>query len=114
MISFHEGDSDIFGPGSALSSQQPPSSSLSESLSSTITKHADIWFEDGNIVLVAEPSYAAFRVYRGILLAECPTFREVFPPPAHVPTVEDCPVLYLRDSPEDVENFLRILYQGSR
>jgi hypothetical protein len=75
-----------------------------------ITHHDDLWFEDGNIVLIS--SDIAFRVHRGILSRHSQVFRHMLtiPQPDNSPKVEDCPVVHLSDSGEDVKYFVNALY----
>ena len=72
-------------------------------------ERADLWFEDGNVVLVAEG--AAFKVHRGVLSRNSEIFRDMFgvPQPEHGETFEGCPVVHLTDSKEDVRYMLSAL-----
>ncbi|KAJ2974348.1 hypothetical protein NUW54_g11906 [Trametes sanguinea] len=45
-------------------------------LPDNITKDEDFWFEDGNIVLVAQD--VAFRVYKGPLMRHSTVFQDMF------------------------------------
>ncbi|KAJ7652868.1 hypothetical protein DFH06DRAFT_1205853 [Mycena polygramma] len=67
---------------------------------------SDIWFDDGTVVLQAEN--ALFRVYRGVLAAQSPIFRDTFsiPQPATQDTYEGCPLVVLHDSATDLRLFL--------
>ncbi|KAH7914875.1 hypothetical protein BJ138DRAFT_1055900, partial [Hygrophoropsis aurantiaca] len=73
---------------------------------------SDIWFSDGNIVLVA--GYAAFKVHRGQLERHSDVFRDLFsvPQPAEQSLVDGCPSVELYDSPCDVHHLLIALYDG--
>ncbi|KAI0783930.1 hypothetical protein BC629DRAFT_1518202 [Irpex lacteus] len=77
-------------------------------------KHREFWFEDGNIVLVAEGT--GFRVHRGVLSRHSEVFRDMFlvPQPAEgEETIEGCPVVRLtEDGAEEVALVLEILYDG--
>jgi hypothetical protein len=77
-------------------------------------QHDDLWFEDGNIVLIASliASDIAFRVHRSILSRHSHVFRDILtiPQPSDSPTVEDCPVVHLSDSGDDVQYFVNALY----
>lgn len=77
-------------------------------------KHSEFWFEDGNIVLVAEG--AGFCVHRGVLSRHSEVFRDMFlvPQPAEgEETIEGCPVVRLtEDGAEEVALVLEILYDG--
>jgi hypothetical protein len=97
------------------------------------SKHPDLWFCDGSIILRAEDTL--FRVHKSQLARHSPFFRDLFslPQPSadnttSSPTVvasgnaplqidtineiEACPVLRLYDTAEDVENLLTALYDG--
>ncbi|KAK6981522.1 BTB domain-containing protein [Favolaschia claudopus] len=70
----------------------------------------DLWFEDGNLVLATQISL--FRVYRGLLAKESPVFRDMLriPQPTDAETLDNCPVVHLPDDDEDVEFFLKALF----
>ncbi|KAJ7652432.1 hypothetical protein DFH06DRAFT_535853 [Mycena polygramma] len=67
---------------------------------------SDVWFADGTVVLQANATL--FRVYRGVLAAQSPIFRDAFsiPQPATQETYEGCPLVVLHDSAEDLRLFL--------
>jgi BTB/POZ domain len=69
-----------------------------------------IWFTDGNIILEAEGQQ--FRVHRGVLAKHSAFFKDMFemPQPPDESTVEDCPVVDLTDSAQDVDHLLNALY----
>ena len=70
-----------------------------------------MWFDDGNIVLVASDSEIAFRIYRGLLAAQSTVFSDMFASSTSSPdeTFDGCPVVYLSDSPYDLAHLLRVL-----
>ena len=76
-------------------------------------RHPEIWFNDGNIVLVAGDSEIAFRIYRGLLDAQSTVFSDLFASSTSSPdeTFDGCPVVYLSDSPNDLVHLLRVLHQ---
>lgn len=91
------------------------------------SKHTDLWFCDGSIVLRAEDTL--FRVHKSQLARHSAFFRDLFSLPqpsadsatSASPTaltidttneIEGCPVLRLFDTAEDVENLLMALYDG--
>ncbi|KAG1899490.1 uncharacterized protein F5891DRAFT_1233197 [Suillus fuscotomentosus] len=101
------------------------------------SKHTDLWFCDGSIILRAEDTL--FRVHKSQLARHSAFFRDLFSLPqpsaesadsttSSSPTVvvnnnpalqidttnevEGCPVLRLHDTSEDVENLLTALYDG--
>ncbi|KZP11463.1 hypothetical protein FIBSPDRAFT_899028 [Athelia psychrophila] len=76
------------------------------------TTRSDIWLEDGNIVIQAEGTQ--FKVYRGILAAHSPIFKDMFsmpqPPSEAEVTVEGCSVVHVADLAVDVAIILRALF----
>jgi hypothetical protein len=74
-------------------------------------RSADIWYEDGTLVVRAE--YTLFRVYRGILAAQSEVFNDMLsvpqPPSAETETFDGCPVVRVQDTAEDMSRFLRAL-----
>ncbi len=87
------------------------------SATENFVKHADIWFEDGNIVLISEQS--GFRVHKGLLTRHSEVFRDMFlmpqPPPTEEESFEGCPTVRLVDDrSEEVATILAILYDGGR
>ncbi|KAI6039142.1 hypothetical protein EDC04DRAFT_2603393 [Pisolithus marmoratus] len=76
-------------------------------------EHLQPWFDDGNIVLVAEGK--CFRVYRGMLSVHSPIFKDMFscPQPAdQEETIEGCAVVHLQDSASELQHVLRALFYG--
>ncbi|PIL34218.1 hypothetical protein GSI_03929 [Ganoderma sinense ZZ0214-1] len=74
------------------------------------TRHPDIYFEDGNLSIVAGRQY--FIVHRGLLCRHSEVLRVRI---ESIKTnderlLEGLAVLYLDDSPEDLAHFLRALY----
>ncbi|KAJ7796761.1 hypothetical protein B0H14DRAFT_2467336 [Mycena olivaceomarginata] len=69
-------------------------------------RSTDVWFDDGTVVLRAGATL--FRVYRGILAAQSPIFRDTFaiPQPATQEMYEGCPVVELHDLPDELGIFL--------
>lgn len=72
----------------------------------------DIWFRDGNVVLVA--SGFAFKVHKGQLSRHSEIFQDLFgvPQPQDQPLFDGCPFVELHDTPSDVLHLLRALYDG--
>lgn len=74
------------------------------------TRHPDLYFEDGNLSIVAGRQY--FIVHRGLLCRHSEVLR------VRIESIkanddkllEGLAVLYLDDSPEDLAHFLRALY----
>ncbi|KAM5544909.1 hypothetical protein V8D89_001807 [Ganoderma adspersum] len=56
-------------------------------------KDKEFWFEDGNVVVVAEDT--AFKLYKGVLSSVSPVFKDLFSMPQPEPvaeTTDGCPV----------------------
>lgn len=74
----------------------------------------EFWYSDGTIILVAGD--VEFRVYKGILSENSPVFSDMFslPQPPMVSSQntpssgEDCPLVHLPDSAEDLRHVLRV------
>ena len=77
-----------------------------------ITRHSDLWFDDGNVILIAEG--IGFRVYRGVLARQSEVFRDTFEIPQSTAvhaTGPDCPIVHLSDDgAEEVTVMLNILF----
>lgn len=77
-----------------------------------VTKHPHLWFDDGNVILIAEDT--GFCVYRGVLARQSEVFQHTFqmPLPTAVEGVEmGIPVVHLDDdSAEEVATMLRVLF----
>lgn len=77
-----------------------------------VKKHLPLWFDDGNVILIAED--IGFCVYRGVLARQSEVFRDTFqmPQPTAVEGAEmDIPVVHLDDdSAEEVAIMLRVLF----
>ena len=75
---------------------------------------SDIWFADGNIVLVARG--IAFKVHRGELQRHSEVFRDLFSMPQpqgeEQALIDDCEWVELYDAPSDVLHLLSALYDG--
>lgn len=100
----------------------------------TLSRHAEFWFTDGSIVLVAQSTM--FRVHKTFLSRHSVIFRDMFslPQPAEgssagsaaplahamispeigvgLEDAEGCSVVRLHDSPDDVASLLYALYDG--
>ncbi|KAI6000306.1 hypothetical protein F5J12DRAFT_894751 [Pisolithus orientalis] len=78
-------------------------------------EHLDPWFDDGNVILVAEGK--CFKVYQGMLSVHSPIFRDMLSCPQPVGQEEmdgeGCLVVHLRhDSASEVQQVLRALFYG--
>lgn len=73
---------------------------------------SDLWFDDGNIVLIAE--HVAFKVHQGQLERHSDIFQDLFsvPQPENQTLFDDCAWFELHDSPSDLLYLLRALYDG--
>jgi hypothetical protein len=76
----------------------------------TSTRHPDLWFDDGSIVLKVETTL--FRVHRTTLCKHSTVFADMFsiPQPLDQVTMEGCPVVHLPDSATDFACLLKALY----
>lgn len=80
-----------------------------------IAKAHGLWFDDGNIVLVAERR--PFKVHKGVLAAKSQVFRDMFSipqPPKDASNeseyFEGVPIVRLTDAWKDVYSVLRSFY----
>ena len=79
-------------------------------------KHPNLWFDDGNVVLIAENT--GFRVYRGLLARYSEIFRDMFLLPQSeataAETYESCPVVRMsEDGAEEWERVLGVLHEAN-
>jgi len=74
-----------------------------------LTRHPDLWYDDGSIVLNAETTL--FRVHRTTLSAHSTVFSDMFsvPQPPDEEAIEGCRVIRLPDMASDMEFLLRAL-----
>lgn len=87
---------------------------LSARASPTPSHCTQWWFDDGNVVLIAEDTL--FRVHRGVLSHNSVVFKDMFliPQPEEFEQMEGCPVVHLCDSQRDLGVLLGALYEGHR
>ena len=94
----------------------PPSDTNQSSLTNPshppaldLKRHEEFWFEDGNVVLVAQNT--AFRVFRSLLAEHSTVFADMFATstPTTGETYDGCPVVRLSDSPHELTHLLRII-----
>ncbi|KIJ32799.1 hypothetical protein M422DRAFT_265282 [Sphaerobolus stellatus SS14] len=71
------------------------------------TRHPNLYYEDGTIVLLAKATL--FRVYYGILSRECEVFRGTSQLLEDRETHDGCPLVRLEDDPELLAYFLQTL-----
>jgi hypothetical protein len=76
------------------------------------TRHGRYYFEDGNVVLLAESTL--FRVHRSVMALHSEIFEDMFsmPQPATVSTVDGVPLLRLSDTEKQVSWMLETFYEG--
>ena len=74
------------------------------------TRHPDLWFDDGSIVLNVETTL--FRVHRTTLSKHSTVFEDMFsiPQPPDQATIEGCPIVKKPDSARDFAYLLKALY----
>ncbi|KAH8101959.1 hypothetical protein BXZ70DRAFT_1007188 [Cristinia sonorae] len=77
-------------------------------------QRGDIWFEDGNVVLIAQDT--TFRVHRGVLSNKSDVFSGMFsvPQPENMEMLDGCPAVHLSDSKDNLTHMLLALYNGDR
>ena len=81
-------------------------------------RDAEVWFEDGNVIVVADDT--AFKVHRGVLSLHSEVFRDMFALATpdfsgYSPVVTTCPVVHLSDTANEIETLLGIMYsQGNK
>ncbi|KAG2125023.1 hypothetical protein DEU56DRAFT_873160 [Suillus clintonianus] len=121
-------------PRSSVDRDSQIAASIEDSALVEPSKHTDLWFSDGSIVLRAENTL--FRVHKSQLARHSAFFRDLFSlpqpsagsatsssstvvgnrkPALQIDTTnetEGCPVLRLYDTAEDVENLITALYDG--
>lgn len=76
--------------------------------------HKELWFDDGNIILVAEDT--SFRVHKSVLASKSVVFNDLFTVPQPATTgeknIEGCPVVPLSDTAFDLATVLKSMYHG--
>ena len=85
--------------------------------SSPTFERGEPWFDDGNIVLLADASGVAFKVHRGMLARHSEIFQSMFelPPPsqADVEKCDGCQLVRMYDLPDELSNLIKALYDGA-
>ncbi|KAH9950657.1 hypothetical protein B0H21DRAFT_503581 [Amylocystis lapponica] len=80
-------------------------------------ERGDPWFEDGNIVLLTDPTGVAFKVHRGVLARHSEIFQSMFqlPPPTQtdVEMLDGCQVVRMYDVPAELSSLIKALYDGA-
>lgn len=95
---------------------------IDESASSIIenrarAREAGLWFDDGNIILIAEST--PFKVHKSMLSKKSEVFSDMFTIPQ--PEIQDetelidgTPVVHMSDSWKDLSRILQAIYDGYR
>lgn len=84
-------------------------------MAKVITNHDSLYFNDGNIILLAPQSpnhYTAFRVHRSILTRMSTVFEELFSTPQvdKMETYEGIPYVYMVDGSDALQSLLQLVY----
>ncbi|KAI1792055.1 hypothetical protein LXA43DRAFT_358897 [Ganoderma leucocontextum] len=95
-----------------------PDSRSSQNPDDSIHRDSAIWFEDGNIVAIAQNT--AFRFHKGVLSLHSQVFRDLFsvPQPSSVgsagtaQTFDGYPAVHVTDTSYDFRELLRAIYYG--
>ena len=87
-----------------------------ESLSRGPERHGQLWFDDGNVVLLADN--VAFKVHRSLLSRHSTVFKDLFelsqPSAALDEQLDGVPLVKLHDSSHDLADLLDVIYNGPR
>ena len=84
-------------------------------------RDSEVWFEDGNVVVVAQNT--AFRFHKSVVSLHSSVFRDLFsiPQPSLMDEEVDeilisdgCPVVHVSDTSYDFRELLRAIYGGVR
>ncbi|KAM5544055.1 hypothetical protein V8D89_002241 [Ganoderma adspersum] len=83
----------------------------------SIKRDSEVWFEDGNIVIIAQTT--AFRFHKTVVAIHSSVFRDLFSIPRPSPTGEEvdetfdgCPVVRVSDTSYDFRELIRAIYSG--
>ena len=82
------------------------------------TRDSELWFDDGNIVFVAQQT--AFRVHKSLFARHSEFFRDTFslPQPTDpgsteaAESIEGCPIVRVHESAADMGLLLKTMYGG--
>ncbi|KAH8101967.1 hypothetical protein BXZ70DRAFT_1007192 [Cristinia sonorae] len=96
-----------------LTEEAAPSVANDDDAVSIPEKSTDVWFEDGNLVVVAEN--IGFKVYRGILAQHSEIFSDMLtlPQPADASTMDGCLVVHVSDSATDIKHVMYALFNSA-
>ncbi|KAI0056063.1 hypothetical protein BV25DRAFT_1814700 [Artomyces pyxidatus] len=84
------------------------SKNSSSQLESPFTKSKDMWLDDSNIVLVCDS--IGFRIHRGVLALHSSVFKDMFDSSMPTDDCEDCAVVLLQDTAEDLLLLFKMFY----
>lgn len=106
-------------------SQHPPSESEDRDKIPEIILDDHVWFDDGNIIILAGPgarvpgrepasqgAIYGFKCHKSVLASRSDVFEQMFGTPggSDDPTLDGTPTVSLSDDWEDVRNLLWLLY----
>ncbi|KAH8101968.1 hypothetical protein BXZ70DRAFT_87724 [Cristinia sonorae] len=77
----------------------------------SLTRSEDVWFHDGNLVLVA--GSVAFKVYKGIITQYSSVFDETFSRALPKGAMDDCPIVHLSDTSSDLSILLMAIFDSA-
>ena len=79
-----------------------------------LTRYDELWFEDGNIVLVVD--HTALRVHRSLLARKSTVFSDMLslPQAYSQELVDGAPVIHMHDDPQDLVYFIDSMYNGMK
>ncbi|KAF7308737.1 hypothetical protein MKEN_01072800 [Mycena kentingensis (nom. inval.)] len=85
---------------------------LPSSASAPSTPLPELYFPDGNLIILTHNDNVVFRVYSGLLAARSPVFAELLaqPQPDDAEKIDATPVMRLEDSAADLLYFLRAIF----
>ena len=92
---------------------------ITDQKSESFERDSEFWFEDGNVVVVAQKT--AFRFHKSVVSLHSSVFHDLFSIPRPCPTGEEvdetfdgCPVIRVSDTSYDFRELLRAMYHGIR
>lgn len=76
-----------------------------------IQRHESLWFEDGNVVLVAEDR-VGLKLHKSVLSRHSALLKDMFSLPqlANSSSLDGCPVVHINDSISEMTSFLSVIY----
>lgn len=81
----------------------------------TVKKHLSLWFDDGNVILVAKDGATSVRLHRSVLSLHSEIFKDILSLPSRDEDnemIEGCPVVHLQESPGELVLFFDLFYSG--